>query len=165
MLKLAGWWVLVHNHSMTRDEALALLQKNLELNPNNWFAHMFASSAYIEKRMFAEAVVEASKSRELNRFNSQPTAQLGYALAKSGKQAEARGVLEELLKRSAEHYVSPGNIALIYNGLDERDKTLQWLERGFEQRDVKMVFLKVEPKWNNLRSDSRFQDLVRRVGF
>jgi len=74
-------------------------------------------------------------------------------------------VLEELLKRSAEHYVSSGNIALIYNGLDERDKTLQWLERGFEQRDVKMVFLKVEPKWNNLRSDSRFQDLVRRVGF
>ena len=152
-------------HAGKPDEALALLQKNLELNPNNWFAHMFASSAYIEKGMFAEAVVEASKSRELNRFNSQPTAQLGYALAKSGKQAEARGVLEELLKRSAEHYVSPGNIALIYNGLDERDKTLTWLERGFEQRDVKMVFLKVEPKWNNLRSDSRFQDLVRRVGF
>jgi len=152
-------------HAGKPDEALALLQKNLELNPNNWFAHMFASSAYIEKGMFAEAVVEASKSRELNRFNSQPTAQLGYALAKSGKQAEARGVLEELLKRSAEHYVSPGNIALIYNGLDERDKTLQWLERGFEQRDVKMVFLKVEPKWNNLRSNSRFQDLLRRVGF
>ena len=152
-------------HAGKPDEALGLLQKNLELNPNNWFAHMFASSAYTEKGMFAEAVVEASKARELNRFNSQPTAQLGYAWAKSGKQAEARGVLEELLKRSAEHYVSPGNIALIYNGLDERDKTLTWLERGFEQRDVKMVFLKVEPKWNNLRSDSRFQDLVRRVGF
>src|SRR5438552_6787757 len=153
------------DHAGKPDEALALLQKNLELNPNNWFAHMFASSAYTEKGMFAEAVVEASKARELNRFNSQPTAQLGYAWAKSGKQAEARGVLEELLKRSAEHYVSPGNIALIYNGLDERDKTLQWLERGFEQRDVKMVFLKVEPKWNNLRSDSRFRDLLRRVGF
>src|SRR5207248_8728613 len=103
------------------------LPKNLELTPNKWFARMFASSAYTEKGMFAEAVGEASKSRELNSFNSQPTAQLGYALAKSGKQAEARGVLEELLKRSAEHYVSPGNIAVIYNGIGERDKTLMWL--------------------------------------
>ena len=115
--------------------------------------------------MFAEAVVEARKARELNNANSQPTAQLGYALAKSGKQAEARSLLEELLKLSTERYVSPGNIALIYNGLGERDETLAWLERGFERRDAKMVFLKVEPKWNNLRSDPRFQDLLRRVGF
>src|SRR2546425_12138950 len=149
-------------HAGKPDEALALLQKNLELNPNNWFAHMFASSAYIEKGMFAEAVVEARKARELNSFNSQPTAQLGYALAKSGKQAEARGLLEELLKLSTQRYVSPGNIALIYNGLGERDETFTWLERGFEQRDPKLVFLKVEPKWNNLRNDSPFQDLLRR---
>ena len=74
-------------------------------------------------------------------------------------------MLEELLKVSTQCYVSPGNIALAYNGLGERDKTLTWLERGFEQRDVKMVFLKVEPKWNNLRGDPRFQDLMRRVGF
>jgi tetratricopeptide (TPR) repeat protein len=126
---------------------------------------MFASSAYIAKGMFAEAVVEARKARELNGANSQPAGQLGYALATSGKQAEARVLLEELLKLSAQRYVSPGNIALIYNGLGERDETFRWLERGFEQRDPKMVFLKVEPKWNNLRGDARFQDLLRRVGF
>ncbi len=83
----------------------------------------------------------------------------------SGKQAEARAALEELLKLSNEPYVPPYNIALIHNGLGERDETLAWLERGFEQRDPKMVFLKVEPKWNNLRDDPRFQDLMRRVGF
>jgi len=126
---------------------------------------MFASSAYIEKGMFAEAVAEARKARELNSANSQPAAQLGYALAKSGKQEEARGLLEELLRLSTQRYVSPGNIALIYNGLGERDETFSWLERGYKERDPKMVFLKVEPKWNNLRSDSRFQDLLRRVGF
>jgi hypothetical protein len=86
-------------------------------------------------------------------------------LAKSGKQAEARGLLEEVLKSSKERYVSPGNIALIYNGLGERDETYAWLERGYDRRDPKMVFLKVEPKWNNLRDDPRFQDLMRRVGF
>ena len=57
------------------------------------------------------------------------------------------------------------NIAMIYNGLDQRDETLAWLERWVEQRNPRMTFLKVEPKWNNLRSDPRFQDLLRRVGF
>ncbi len=74
-------------------------------------------------------------------------------------------MLEEMFKLSTERYVSPYSIALAYNGLEERDKTLAWLERGFKERDPKMVFLKVEPKWNNLRGDPRFQDLLRRVGF
>ena len=89
---------------------------------------------------------------------------LAYALAKSGKRAEAQAVLAELLKISTERYVPPYTIALIYNGLGERDEALAWLARGFEQRDPFMTFLKVEPKWNNLRDDPRFQDLLRRVG-
>jgi len=92
---------------------------------------MFASSAYIEKGMFPEAIAEARKARELSGVSTHP----------------------------------PYSIAFIYNGLDERDKALAWLERGYEQRDPKMVFLKVESKWNNLRDDPRFQDLFRRVGF
>jgi len=152
-------------HAGRTDEALASLQKTFELDPNSGFAHYFASSAYIEKGMFPEAIAEARKAKELTFGAAHAASFLGYALAKSGKQAEARTVLEELLKRSAERYISPYNIALIYNGLDERDQTLAWLERGYEQRDQKMVFLKVEPKWNNLRADRRFQDLLRRVGF
>jgi serine/threonine protein kinase/TolB-like protein/Tfp pilus assembly protein PilF len=152
-------------HAGKADEGLAILQNPSGLNANSWFAHMFASSAYIEKGMFAEAVIEGRKAKELNVANSQTTGTLAYALAKSGKQAEARGLLEELLRLSTQRYVSPGNIALVYNGLDERDETFAWLERGFKERDQKMVFLKVEPKWNNLRADPRFQDLLRRVGF
>lgn len=147
------------------DEALARLQKALELEPNSWFAHLGVSSAYIEKGMFSEAVAEARKARVVNSVNSQPVVLLSYALAKSGKQAEARAVLDQLLKLSTERYVPPHDIALIYNGLGSRDEALAWLERGFEPRDPKMVFLKVDPKWNNLRDDPRFQDLLRRVGF
>ncbi len=62
-------------------------------------------------------------------------------------------------------FVPPYQIALIYNGLDERDKMLELLEKDYEQHDPKMIFLKVEPKWNNLRDDPRFQDLLRRGGF
>src|SRR5438093_6924849 len=153
-------------HAGRADEALARLQKTFEMAPDYYFAHFFASSAYIEKGMFPEAIAEAQKARELSGpTNSHPVGFLGYALAKSGKQAEARAVLAELLKSASERYVAPYNIALVYNGLGERNETLAWLERGYEQRDQRMVFLKVEPKWNNLRSDPRFQDLMRRVGF
>jgi len=88
---------------------------------------------------------------------------LGYALAKSGKQAEARAVLAELLKSSSERYVSPYNLALIYSGLGERDEAPSWLERAYEHRDQKIVFLKVEPKWDNLRADPRFNSLLKRM--
>ena len=112
-----------------------------------------------------DRIFEARRARELFDGSSQPIAFEGYALAKAGKQAEARAVLEELLRLSTERYITPYHIALVYNGLNERDKTLAWLERAYEQRSPRMVFLKVEPKWNNLRDDPRFQNLLRRVGF
>jgi serine/threonine-protein kinase len=146
------------------DEALARFQKTFEIDPNFWFTHAFAASAYIEKGMFSLAVAEANKASALSEGSTHATAFMGYALAKAGKQAEARSVLETLLKLSTDRYVPPYHIALIYNGLGERDQTLAWLERGYLERDSKMVFLSVEPKWNNLHSDPRFVDLLRRVG-
>jgi serine/threonine-protein kinase len=152
-------------HAGRTDEALDRLQKTFELAPNFWFPHLFASSAYIEKGMYREAVAEARRAKELSPNQTIPVAMGSYALAKSGKPEEARAALEELLKLSTARFVPPYHIALIYNGLGETDKALAWLEKGYEQRDPKMAFLKVEPKWNNLRTDPRFQDLLRRVGF
>ena len=105
------------------------------------------------------------QARALFDGSSQPMTFEGYALAKSGKQAEARVVLQELLKRSADRYVPAYYIALIYCGLDQRNEAVAWLERGYEQRDPRMAFLKVEPKWNDLRDEPGFQSLLRRVGF
>jgi serine/threonine-protein kinase len=146
------------------DEALFRSQKTIELDPDFWFAHNYASSAYIEKGMYGEAIAEARKARVLY-DSTHPIAFLGYALAKSGRQAEARAELEALLKLSTKRNVPPYHIALIYSGLEEQDETLAWLERGVKQRDPRMVFLKVEPKWNNLHGDPRFQELLRKVGF
>jgi DNA-binding winged helix-turn-helix (wHTH) protein/TolB-like protein/Flp pilus assembly protein TadD len=146
------------------EEALVRLQKTLELEPNYWFAGQYVASAYIEKGMFAEAAAKARKARELSGASTRPTGFLGYALAKAGRRAEARAELEGLLRLSEERHVSPYNIAMICNGLGESDEALAWLERGYREREPRMVFLKAEPKWNNLRDDPRFQDLVRRVG-
>jgi len=150
-------------HAGQPDEALARVEKALELDPNYWFAHQFAAHAYIEKGQFDKAEASARKGSELNEGNSRMISLIGYALAKSGKQTEARAELAKLLKLSTERNISAFNIAMLYNGLGERDETLRWLVQGIEQRDPRMVFLKVDPKWNNLRGDARFQDLLRRL--
>jgi tetratricopeptide (TPR) repeat protein len=136
------------------------------MDPNNLLARLYRASAYIDKGMYAEAVAEARKAMEISGNRSTYVAGfLSYALSKSGQKAEARSLLEGLLKSSAQRYIPPYTIALAYNGLGERDEALAWLERAHAQRSAAMVFLKVEPKWNNLRSEPRFQDLLRRLEF
>jgi Flp pilus assembly protein TadD len=158
---LEGVWLI---RAGRIDEGLAVLQKVIELEPNRLQPYLFAIRGYLEKGMFAEAVASARKARELAGISPQPIAFLGYTLAMSGKRAEAQTVLEELLKLSNERHVSPYDIATVYHGLDERDKTLEWLEKGYQQREPRMTLLKVERKWDNLRDDPRFHDLMRRVG-
>ena len=153
-------------HAGRTDEALARLQATIAMDPNHVLPHIFAASAYIEKRMFDEAISEARRAADItHRTMAHPMGLLGCALAMSGHRAEARAVLEELLTASRSRHVSPYGIALIYNALGEHDETLAWLDRGFEERDHKMNLLKVDPKWNNLHGDPHFQDLVRRIGF
>ncbi len=144
------------------DEAIDRLRKTIEMEPRFWLPHMFLSRVLIEKKMYAEAISEATKASDNSNNNSEAVAHAIYALAKSGKQAEAKAMLEDLKRR--EHYVTPYAIALGYNGVGQVDEAIEWLGKAFEQRDVKVALLTVDPKWNNLRPDPRFQDLMRRIG-
>jgi DNA-binding winged helix-turn-helix (wHTH) protein/TolB-like protein/Flp pilus assembly protein TadD len=148
-------------HAGRADEALDRLQKLALLEPNFPFTHLFAASAYIEKGMLPEAIAESRKELELTRTNNIPFG--AFALARSGRRDEAKAELRGLLTLSATKYVSPYNIALVYNALDEREKALEWLENGYRMRDPKMTFLKVEPKWNSLRDEPRFGDMIKRM--
>ena len=152
-------------HAGKPDEALKRLEETFSLAPNFWFPHLFASSAYCEKGMYAESITEAQRASELSKFQTVSIAYEGVSLARIGKQDEARAVLEKLLKLSEERFVPPYHIALVYNALGNREQTYAWLERAFEVNDPKLTFLKVDPKWNNLRNDQRFQELLKRAGF
>jgi DNA-binding winged helix-turn-helix (wHTH) protein/TolB-like protein len=143
------------------DEALDHLRKTSELEPKFWLPYMITASAYIDKGMYREAIADARKEFEFTGGNVFPYGI--YALAKSGRLTEARAALKELLKLSATKHVPPYNIALIYNALEMPDEALAWLERGFQQRDPKMTSLKVESKWNNLRNEPQFIDLMKRM--
>ena len=144
------------------DTALESLRKTIDLDRNFWLSHLFISRVYAEKGMYSEAVAEAKTAAELS-GNSQSHAYRAFALAKWGKLAEARTVLNELLKSSSETYVPPYNIALVYNAVGEREKALDFLEKGFSERDVRMAFLKIEPYWDNLRAEPRFIELMKRM--
>jgi TolB-like protein/DNA-binding winged helix-turn-helix (wHTH) protein len=147
------------------DAAVEQLQKTIQMNSHFWVGHLHLGKVYEQKGMYQQAIEEFAKARNLSEGDSETIASLGHSYALSGKQDAARDVLEELKRQSLKSYVPPYNIAMIYAGLGEKDRALDWLEKGYEARDVHMIFLKVDPKWDSLRTDSRFQDLLERMGF
>jgi len=114
--------------------------------------------------MMDKAIEEGRKTVEVNP-HTRSFSFLGYALAKAGRPQEARDELNRILDLSKSRWVSPYSTALLYNGLNDHEQSLSWLEKGLFERDPRMVFLKVEPKWNNLRGDPRFQKIMSAVGF
>lgn len=145
------------------DEAILSLRKSIEILPNFWLARLFLSSALCEKGLYSEAVTEAQTARDLSGISTQPISYVAYALAKDGRRTEAEAALQNLLATSKERYVPPYHIALAYAGLGDREQALSWLRRGIEQRDPKMVFLKVEPMLSGLRSDPQYLEILKQV--
>jgi tetratricopeptide (TPR) repeat protein len=146
-------------------QAIVQLRKTIDLDPNYWWAHSWLGRAYEQQGQFPEAIAEFQEAVRSASSITEPRALLGRAYAVSGKRAEARKVLDELSEVSKQIYVSPYDIALIYAGLGEKDQALAWLERAFAERCTWMPLLRVDPELDNLRSDPRFQDLLRRMNF
>jgi hypothetical protein len=94
-----------------------------------------------------------------------PTATLGHGYAVAGQQAAAREVLDKLLVRSKTGYVSPYEIAVIYAGMGDKDRAFEWLEKAYEERVSLLVYFRMDPRIWSLRSDARFQELLRRMNF
>lgn len=90
---------------------------------------------------------------------------LGYAYAVAGKRDEAQKILDELkeLSKQPQRYVSPFDLTIIYMGLGDKDQAFVWLEKTYEERPDILQHIKVSPRYDSLRSDPRFTDLVRRM--
>ena len=102
---------------------------------------------------------------ELSENNIDPVAALAHANAAIGRRAEAEKILRELQRQSKTSYVSPYMIATIYAGLGEKDKAFEFLERAYQERSFDIpYFIKADLRIDSLRSDSRYADLLRRMG-
>jgi tetratricopeptide (TPR) repeat protein len=141
------------------DRAVEQYQKVMEWDPNvGGLTRIYLGEAYLKQHKFPEAIAEIQKAGQ---FGVMQTATLGYAYAVSGNRTEAEKVLNELRALSAQKYVPPFTIAVIYAGLGDKDQAFAWLQKANEERSVWMPWLRVDPKFDNLRSDPRFADLVR----
>ena len=138
------------------DKAIEEQRKTLELNPGFYKALVNLGEVYEAKAMYADAIAVYDKAGAL--------ASVGHAYAASGRKAEARKILRELDQESKHRYVSPYDRALIYIGLGENDQAIAWLERA-EEQNVPLHHINVDQRFNSLRSDKRYQQLLRRIGF
>ncbi|MEO6970120.1 MAG: tetratricopeptide repeat protein, partial [Chthoniobacterales bacterium] len=151
-------------HARRNDEAIVQLQKTLELDQNFWIAHLFLGKALLERKQYPEAIAEFTKARDFSGGNSEAISMIAYAWTRAGDPAKARTLLDEFLALSAQRYIPPYNIAAVYLGLGEYDQTFAWLEKAYTDHDVRLSFLRVDPKWHPVRDDPRFVSILQRIG-
>jgi len=155
-----GWMLY-----LARDYDRAIQQEKmvLEMDANFSLAHRYLGLAYEQKKLFAEAISEFQTAQSLSGARPLDSGSLGHAYAIAGKSAEAREILKKISERSPQTYFPALDIALIHVGLAEKDLAFQWLERAFEERSPWLIHLRVDPRFDPLRTDQRFTSLLDRI--
>jgi len=146
------------------ERAVEQARRALELAPGFWIAYMQLGQALEQLGEPEPALAALAEAIRLSGVNSKPLALTGYILARTGRVEAAREILARLHETAESRYVPPCAMALVHAGLEEHEAALEWLERARVARDVHLVFLPVDPKWDPYRSDPRFQDLLARAG-
>src|ERR1041384_6625726 len=157
-----------HNY----DDAIAKYKVTLQSDPDFWVARHYLALAYVQKGMHQDAIVELRKlikvpqsgpiPNEVVEAESEASASLGFAYGMAGKQAEARAIIDQLDTLSKRRYVSPLYFAIVYAGLKENDKAIEYLNKAYEARHPGLVLIRIEPMFDGLRSDERFKQLIKR---
>jgi TolB-like protein/Tfp pilus assembly protein PilF len=144
------------------DRAIEQFRAVLDMEPNFPRAHLLIF-AYVQKGLFADALADIAK---WHRINDAPGiwAIQTYVYGRSGQRAEARRALEKLQQLNQHRQMDPAPIALAYVGMDNKDETFAWLQKAYSEHSNALTALKVDPIYDPLRSDHRFQELLRRVG-
>lgn len=144
------------------DEAVEKVKQYMDLNPGHGQPHIMLGFMYEGKGMYEQAINEFQKGISIIGETTSNQIYLGYALAMSGKKKEARALFEKLKK--SKEYVSPSELAYLDIGLGDKEGAMIRLEKAYAAHDPQLQHLKIDPHYDSLRSDPRFQDLVRRVG-
>ncbi len=148
------------------DEAIVALQRTLEMNPSFSYIHFHMGSIYLQNQKYAEALQELEVEKSIARgWSTQIDAWIGITYAKMGDREKAQEILDELLKRSEQTFVAPTLMAILYFALGEDDQGFQKLEDAYKVYDNWVRLLKVEPIFDRVRSDPRFEEMLRKRGF
>jgi TolB-like protein/Flp pilus assembly protein TadD len=147
------------------EAAVRYAREALLAEPDYWVAYFQLGQAYQLMGRADPALEALAEGARLSNGNSKPVSVSAYTLANIGRVSQARDVLTSLHQLSQERYVPPYAIALVYAGLNEDAKVFEWLDNAFAVRDVHLIYLPVEPKWDSFRKDVRFREMLRRCNF
>ena len=155
----------VYYHQRDYKSLIEASQRWVITNPNAWSGHYYLAVGYEGSGQREQAVPEYQRSVDLSQRDSDATAGLAHVYATMGKRAEAEKILGDLLRQSKTTYVSPYMIAAIYSGLGQNDKAFEFLEKAYQEKSPDIpYFIKADLRIDTLRSDPRFEDLLRRIG-
>jgi tetratricopeptide (TPR) repeat protein len=146
------------------DRSEERLRQTLEMDPNFMSAHVKLGWVYEQQGKYEQAMGQFKTALVLSRDETNVIALLGNSYALSGKRDAAKKIIIQLIEQSKHRYISPYWIAIIYVCLGEKDNAFTWLKKAFEERSSGLVWLKVEPKLDQLRSDPRFSELLHKIG-
>jgi len=147
------------------EESLEYSRKALEVDPTFPSAQWALGIAYEGMGMYERAASEAQKAIELSSGQAIYISALGHIYAIAGRKNDALDIICQLREISKQRYVMPDWMAYIYSCLNEKDEAFRWLEKAYQERSAWLVYMNMAPWLDNLRSDSRFDDLLRRMNF
>jgi serine/threonine-protein kinase len=158
--------VLAYGYWFARqyDASIEQCKRALELNPTDANGHICLASPYRQKSMHKEAVTTVLEAIRIGGRQTRFLAHLGHSYAAAGEKTEALKIIDELKQIREQTYIDPGLIGIIYAGLGDVDGAMGWLEKAFEEHAYYLLWAK-SPDFDGLRSDPRFQDILRRMNF
>jgi TolB-like protein/DNA-binding winged helix-turn-helix (wHTH) protein/Tfp pilus assembly protein PilF len=147
------------------DRLVEVSRRGIASNPNEWFEHFYLGAGYEGTGKRLESIAEYQKAVELSGGDQDATVALAHAYAGIGRKAETQKMLRDLEHESTKAYVSPYLIATLYATLGDKDSAFKFLEKAYQEKSLDLSwYLKADLRIDNLRSDPRYQNLLRRVG-
>ena len=150
--------------SRNYDRAIEQYRETVKLDPNFLQARLWFGRPFLQKGMYKEALAELTEAAKLSGNSTVSLATLGQAYAAAGDRKQAQKILDRLKDRSKKQYVPSYWIALLYVSLADKRQAFEWLDRAFEERSSWLAWIKVEPRFDPIRSDPRFATLLQRMG-
>ena len=161
---MIGTWVgLRYYLARQYDRAIEQGRSTVELDPSFAAAHLILGEAYVQAGRSDRGLAELQSAASLAGSNPLYLAQVGVVYASAGKRTEALQIIARLRTLSGNRYVSPYGLAQIYAALNEKEQTYRWLQAAYDDHAVWMTYLAVDPVFDRLRSEQRFQEMLRRV--
>jgi len=146
------------------EEAVAICRKLLDLEPSFWAGHNTLAIAYIKQQRYDEALAEAQKVVELTKRGNDSLALLAHVYGRMGRRAQAESVIKELQGKYAKQNADARDLAVAYAGLDQKDQVFAWLEKSYQEHSQTMAQLRTEALLDPVKSDPRWNELLKRVG-